>query len=155
MNDGRSCNVVVLHTRAADPTALNLDNVIGEVGCSVRYVCVGDQTPNVSGESGCENFQGDIDWATTLIVLITHDAAENTCLDSLVNHAKQENKRVIALWHSTGEQPQLPDSLDGLADAVVPVTGGRLRAAICGDFNGWENPDGSPYHPREISRHRC
>jgi hypothetical protein len=155
MDNGSSCKVVVLHTRGADPTAFNLDSIIGEAGCSVRYICVGDQTPDASGGSGCEKFTGDINWATTLIVLITPDAAENQCLDWLVNHSKQENKRVIALWYSAGERPQLPESLDGHADAIVAVTGGRVRAAICGEFNDWENPDGSPYQPREISRHRC
>jgi hypothetical protein len=155
MNKDSRYKVVVLHTRDADPTALNLDSIIGEAGCSVRYVCVGDQTLDGSAESGCEKFTTDLDWATTLIVLITPDATENPCLNWLINYSKQENKRVIALWHSASEQPHLPDSLDGHADAIMPVTGERVRAAICGDFNDWENPDGSPYQPREISRHRC
>jgi hypothetical protein len=154
MSNGMLCNVVVLHTPDIDPRGVNLENVIAQVDCSVRYVCLDTQL--LGGEDAdCRKFGGEIDWATTLVVLITPGAFERPCLDWLVEYAKGSNKRVVGLWPLAVDTPQMPYGLDCHADAVVPVTGGRVVAAICGEFDGWENPDGTPYKPREISRHHC
>jgi hypothetical protein len=152
--NGIPCNVVVLHTPDIDPRDISLEHTIAQAGCVLRYVCV-DAHVHGGENADCQRWAGDIEWATTVVVLITFSAIEERCLDWLVKYAKGSNRRVVGLWVSAVDKPPMPDGLDCHADAVVPVTGGRVVSAICGEYDGWENPDGTPYEPRDISRHRC
>jgi hypothetical protein len=153
MGDSTPCNVVVLYTRDVEPRGLNLDAVIGRVGCSIRYVCVDSSTAEAPEDIDCERFAGDVDWATTLVVLITATASHTLCVDWIIQYSQRSNKRVVGIWASGAERSLMPNGLDNHADAVVPAQSGNLVQAVCGGFDGWEHPDGTPYEPREINRH--
>jgi hypothetical protein len=154
MNDGEICNVLIIHAGDIDPRVLNLEGIVRQARGSMRYMSLHVRTQDADLEADCIKYIGEIDWATTLLIVITPAAREAMCLTSLVEYAKNSNKRVVGIWGS-GTEARMPDALDSFADAVLPMASGDLVLAICGELDCWVHPDGTPFGPRDIPRHKC
>ena len=72
-----------------------------------------------------------------------------------IEYAQKEGKRIVGVWADGEKGCELPEALDKYANAVVGWTGNRIIDAIEGKVENCENPDGSPWSPRVISRYEC
>lgn len=72
-----------------------------------------------------------------------------------IEYAQSQGKRIVGVWARGENGCDLPEALSDYGDAVVGWHGNNIIDAINGEINGWEQPDGSPSQPRQITRYSC
>ncbi len=70
-------------------------------------------------------------------------------------YAQKQDKRIVGVWADGEKGCELPEALDKYADAIVGWTGDRIVDAIEGKIENCEDPDGSQWSQRKISRYNC
>jgi hypothetical protein len=99
-----------------------------------------------------------IEWASTLVVLITHATAESWWVNWEIEYAVKEDKNVIGVFAQAATDADVPESLRRLGDAaVVGWQGQRVIDAINGKIREWDDPaSGKPRAPEwRVERHSC
>jgi hypothetical protein len=96
-----------------------------------------------------------MEWASTLVVLISPATRESGWVDWEIGYAQEHDKRIVGVWTHGAAECDLPDGLDEYADAVVGWQADRIHGAICGDVDDWEQSDGTRRPVRDIKRFGC
>jgi hypothetical protein len=98
-----------------------------------------------------------IDWASTLLVLITNDTAKSWWVNWEIKYAAQIGKRVIGVYARGATEADIPEELRKYGDAApVGWQGSRVIDAINGNTD-WDDPQtGKPRSPEwQIRRFNC
>ena len=99
-----------------------------------------------------------IDWASTLVVLITHDTAHSDWVKWEIKYAIEQGKNVIGVYAQGATDADIPEELGKHAAAIVGWQSDRVVDAINGTITGWDDPaTGAPRTSGEwtVKRYSC
>lgn len=154
-------NVFISHVHEDDELLPDLKQLIARAGMEVRDGSISSDKPNDAENEQYiqrEILTPRIDWASTLVVLITHDTAESWWVNWEIKRAIQLGKRVIGVFAQGATDADIPEELGKCGDAaIVGWQGDRVVDAINGDIGEWDDPQsGEPRGPEwVIQRYRC
>lgn len=152
-------NIFISHVHEDDELLPDLKDLIARAGMDVRDGSINSDKPNDAENEEYikrEYLKPRIDWASTLVVLITHDTADSWWVNWEIEYAFQQGKRVIGVYAQGATDADIPEELEKYGDAVVGWQGNRVVDAINGDIR-WDDPfSGEPRIPKwDIQRVTC
>lgn len=154
-------NVFISHVHEDDELLPDLKQLIARAGMEVRDGSVTSDKPNDAQNPEYikrEVLRPRIEWASTLVVLITHDTAQSEWVNWEIQEAVQQGKRVVGVFAQGATDADIPEELERCGDAaIVGWQGARVVDAINGDIGEWDDPQsGQPRSPRwPIKRVTC
>jgi hypothetical protein len=151
-------NIFVSHIHEDDEHIASMKALLRERGFEVRDSSINETRPNEATNPDyikAEILGPRIDWASTLVVLISPETADSKWVAWEIEYAQKHDKRIVGVWTHGAAECDVPDALDEYADAVVGWQADRIQGAICGDLNDWEQSDGAVRPVREITRYGC
>ena len=154
-------NVFISHVHEDDALVPNLKQLIERAGMVVRNGSVTSDRPNDAQNVEYikrEILKPRIEWASTLVVLITHDTADSWWVNWEIQYAVQLGKRVVGVFAQGATDADFPEELGKCGDAaIVGWQGNRVVDAINGDIAEWDDPQsGKPRDPEwRIQRYKC
>ncbi len=154
-------NVFISHIHEDDALLANLRNLISRAGMEVRDASITDEKPNDAKNEQYIKYQvlaPKIDWAGTLVVLISHNTAYSDYVNWEIKYAVEHGKRVVGVFAQGATDADIPEELGKIGDAaIVGWQKERVVDAINGDIADWDNPrTGEPRNPEwRIRRYTC
>ena len=154
-------NVFISHVHEDDDLIPMLKDLIANAGMEVRDGSITSENPNEAENEDyikCEILEPRIKWASTLVVLITHDTAQSWWVNWEIKRAIELGKNVVGVFAQGAMDANIPEELQICGDAaIVGWQGGRLVDAINGQIHDWDNPEtSSPRSPEwPINRYTC
>jgi hypothetical protein len=137
-------NVFISHVHEDDELLPGLKELIARGGMEVRDYSITSDKPNDAENEQYikrEILAPRIDWASTLVVLITHDTAQSPYVNWEIKHAVGLGKRVIGVFARGATDADIPEELERCGDAaIVGWRGDRVVDAINGDIAEWDDP---------------
>lgn len=155
---GDTKNVFISHVHKDDQGLTELKNLLKSKGMKVRDSSVTDEKPNSakSPEYIKSNILGPrIDWAGCMIVYISPETKNSEWVNWEIERAHKQDKTIVGVWEHGASGCEVPEALDEYGHACVGWNADRIVAAVNGDYEGFEDPDGEPMNPRPIHRHPC
>jgi hypothetical protein len=151
-------NIFVSHIHEDDEHIESMQSLLRERGFEVRDSSIDSSNPNQAKNPDYikHNILAPaIDWAGTVVVLISPETRDSDWVDWEIEYAQQHDKRIVGVWTHGAAECDIPDALEKYADAVVGWQTDRIQGAINGEINDWEQSDGSKRLVRDIARHGC
>lgn len=151
-------NIFISHIHEDDEHIVSMKALLRARGFEVRDSSVNSARPNEARNPDYikrEILAPRIDWASTLVVLISPETRESEWVGWEIEYAQQHDKRIVGVWTHGAAECDIPDALEEYADAVVGWQADRIQGAICGDINDWERSDGTERPARDIARFGC
>jgi len=154
-------NIFISHLHEDDELLPKLKNLIRRAGMDVRDGSINTEKPNkAQSEEYIKQkiLAPRIEWASTLVVLITHDTADSWWVSWEIEEAFRKGKTVVGVFAQGATDADVPEALEKCGDAaIVGWQGDRVVAAIKGETRGWDDPaTGKPRSPAwPVSRHNC
>lgn len=154
-------NIFISHVHENDALLPQLKDLIGNAGMDVRDGSVNSNTPN---DAQSEDYIKQsilaprIQWASTLVVLITHETAQSWWVNWEIKYAVEHGKNVVGVFAQGATDADIPDELRQCGDAaIVGWQGDRIVDAINGKIRDWDNPTTEqPNSPQwVIKRYNC
>lgn len=154
-------NVFISHVHEDDDLVPKLKGLLARAGMDVRDGSITSDKPN---EARNEDYIKQsilaprIQWASSLVVLISRDTAESWWVDWEINYAAQKGKVIVGVFTQGATESDIPDALQRCGDAaIVRWEGERLVDAINGGIREWDDPtSGKARSPDwEIKRYSC
>lgn len=154
-------NIFISHVHEDDELLPQLKDLIGRAGMEVRDGSISSDKPN---DAKSEEYikqkilKPRIDWASTLVVLITHDTADSWWVNWEIEQAIQQGKNVVGVFAQGATDADVPAALGKCGDAaVVGWQGDRVVSAINGELNDWDDPATGQPRSREwaAKRYSC
>jgi hypothetical protein len=99
-----------------------------------------------------------IQWASTLVVLITHDTAQSWWVNWEIEQAVAQGKNVVGVFAQGATDADIPAELQKCGDAaIVGWQGERVVDAINGKNHDWDDPQTGAPRQREwvVKRYSC
>ena len=154
-------NVFISHVHEDDELVADLKQLIENAGMVLRNSSITSDKPNDAHNEEYikqEYLKPGIEWAGTIVVLITHETAKSWWVDWEISYAVQLGKRVVGVFARGATDADIPEELGKCGDAaIVGWQGNRVVDAINGNIGEWDDPQsGKPRDPKwVISRYRC
>jgi hypothetical protein len=154
-------NIFISHVHEDDDLLPKLKELIARAGMEVRDGSINSDKPNdATNEDHIkrEILAPRIEWASTLVVLITHDTADSWWVNWEIKHAVEQGKNVIGVFAQGATDADIPPELRAAGDAaIVGWQGDRVVDAINGNIREWDKPDGSGASDPQwaMARHNC
>lgn len=151
-------NVFISHVHEDDEGLGKLKELLGKNGIAIRDYSINSDNPNNAYDEAyikSKILAPRIQQSGVLIVYITPDTKDSDYVNWEIEYAEKNNKRIVGVWAWGEAGCEMPLSLDQHYDAIVGWNANNIIDAINGDFNGYENPDGSSRERRPIKRHPC
>jgi hypothetical protein len=151
-------NVFISHVHEDDKLLQDLKDLLAQNGYEIRDASIDSSKPNEATSEEyikAEILAPRIQWAGTMIVLISPRTHESAYVEWEIDYAHKNDKRIVGVWVQGGQDSDIPGNLDDYADAVVGWQAERVMDAITGRINNWFGPDGAERAPRTIPRHKC
>lgn len=152
------CNVFISHIHEDDHRLQPLKDMLARHGCEARDSSINSTNPNNAKDPDYikrEILGPGIQWAGTLVVLITPDTKDSEWVKWEIEYAEKLGKRIVGVWDRGETGCELPQVLDDYHDAVVPWLGEQVVDAIFGQINGMHGPAGETAPPREMAHVTC
>jgi hypothetical protein len=151
-------NIFISHVHEDDERLEPLKELLAAQGITVRDGSINSDNPN--NASNPEYIKGDIlapriQWASTLVVLITPDTKSSDYVNWEIEYARKKDKRIVGVWDRGETGCEAPEALKKYADAVVPWWSEQVMDAILGKLDGWWERPGQPRSERGIARYTC
>ena len=152
-------NVFVSHIHEDDAGLPDLNELLGRHGMDVRnYSITSDNENNAQSPEyiRSEILAPRINACSTLVVYITPDAKDSEWVNWEIEYAHKQGKIIVGVWEQGSAGCDIPEALEEVRNAIVGWNGENIVAAINGDYDGFENPDGTLVDcPTPITRHPC
>lgn len=154
-------NVFISHVHEDDDLVPKLKDLIANAGMEVRDGSITSDKPNDAQSEEYikrEILEPRIQWASTLVVLITHDTAQSWWVNWEIKRAVELGKNVVGVYAQGATDADIPDQLQQCGDAaVVGWQGGRVVDAMNGRIHDWDSPvSATPRSPEWlIKRYSC
>ncbi len=140
-------NVFISHVHEDDALLPDLKDLIGRAGMEGRDGSINSNKPNdAQNEDYIKNsiLAPQIQWASTLVVLITHDTAQSWWVNWEIKYACEQGKNVVGVFAQGATDGDIPEELRRLGDAaIVGWQGQRVVDAINGQLGDWDKPGGN------------
>lgn len=153
----RVCNVFISHIHEDDHRLQPLKDMLKEAGCEARDSSITSEKPNNAKDPDYimnEILKPAIDWAGTMIVLVTPDTKDSDWVQREIEYAHEQGKNIVGVWDQGEDGCELPQGLEDFADHMVPWDAQQVIDAIFDRIDGWRDPQGNPIS-RSIPHHRC
>lgn len=142
-------NIFISHVHEDDDLLPKLKDLISNAGMEVRDGSINSDKPNEASNEEYikrEILAPRIQWASTLVVLITHDTAQSDWVNWEIQYAIEQGKQVVGVFAQGATDADIPEALRTHGDAaVVGWQGERVVDAIDGKITGFDDPaTGSP-----------
>lgn len=145
-------NIFISHVHEDDNLLPRLKELITRGGMEVRDGSINSDKPNKARSE--EHIKREIlapriQWASTLVVLITHDTAQSWWINWEIKYAVEQGKNVVGVFAQGATNADIPEELEKCGDAaIVGWQGTRVIAAINGEIRDWDDPQtGAPRSP--------
>jgi len=154
-------NVFISHVHEDDKLLPKLKDLIAKAGMEVQDGSITSDKPNDAKDEDYimqEILRPRIQWASTLVVLISQDTAASWWVNREIECAVKQGKNVVGVFAEGATDSDIPEELQKCGDgAIVGWQGDRVVAAINGDIREWDDPaTGEPRSPEWIiQRHNC
>jgi hypothetical protein len=151
-------NVFISHIHEDDAVLPELKSLVACGGCEIRDGSITSERPNDASNEEYIKYQvlaPRVQWASTLVVLVSPDTHNHWWVDWEIEYAAQQNKRIVGVWNHGAKDCDIPTNLEKYADAVVGWQADRISNAITGKLNNWYRADGTERPARQISRFSC
>lgn len=151
------CNVFISHIHEDDHRLEPLKDLLKQHGCEARDSSITSEKPNNAKNEDYimrEILQPRIDWAGTVVVLVTPETKDSDWVTSEIEYAQRQGKHVVGVWDDGETDCELPDALR-TADHMVSWDGPQIVDAIFDRLDGWRDSKGNPMNPRIIPHHNC
>ena len=151
-------NVFISHVHEDDPGLIKLKSLLASKGMTIRDYSISSDNPNNAKSESyikSEILAPRIQQCSTVVVYISSETKDSDYVNWEIEYAHKKDKRIVGVWADGEKGCELPEALDRYADAIVGWTGDRVIDAIDGEIDSCENPDGSRWPKREISRYTC
>ncbi len=154
-------NVFISHVHEDDDLLPKLKELVSAAGMEVRDGSISSEKPNeATNEDYIKNsiLKPRIEWASTLVVLISHDTADSWWVNWEIQYAAELGKNVVGVFAQGATDADIPEELRRLGDAaIVGWQGDRVVDAINGKIREWDTPASGQPRPPEwaIKRWTC
>ncbi|MDA8347925.1 MAG: TIR domain-containing protein [Pseudomonadota bacterium] len=155
-------NIFISHVHEDDNLLPKLRDLISKAGMEVRDGSINSDKPNAAQNEDYikrDVLAPRIQWASTLVVLITHDTAQSDWVNWEIKHAVEQGKNVVGVFAQGATDADMPDELRKHGDAaVVGWQSERVVDAISGKIRGWDDPvTGNPRATPDwvVKRYSC
>lgn len=154
-------NVFISHIHEDDDLLPELKQLASNAGMEVRDYSITSEKPNDAHNPEYikrKILAPQIDMASTLVVLMTHNTAESDYVNWEIRYAVEHDKRVVGVFARGCTDADIPEELRNCGDAaIVGWRSERVVAAINGDIADWDDPvSGEPRTPEwRIARITC
>ena len=155
-------NVFISHVHEDDSLLPDLKGLISRAGMEVRDGSINSDKPNeAQSEEYIKNsiLAPRIQWASTLVVLITHDTAQSWWVNWEIKYAVEQGKNVVGVYAQGATDADIPEELRRCGDAaIVGWQGQRVVDAINGQVRDWDKPgsNGEARTPEwSVTRYTC
>jgi MTH538 TIR-like domain (DUF1863) len=151
-------NVFISHIHEDDDGLVDLKQLIGKGGLTVRDSSINSSNPNDAKDPDYIKSQilaPQIQWASTLLVYITPETRNSEWVDWEIEYAEQEGKRIVGVYARGANECDVPAALEKYADDVRGWQSDGIVDAILGKSNEWRLPSGELRAPRPIARYGC
>lgn len=154
-------NVFISHVHEDDELLPKLQDLIGRAGMDVRDGSINSDKPNdAQNEAYIKQtyLRPRIDWASTLVVLITDDTAQSWWVNWEIRYAIEHGKNVVGVFAQGATEADIPEALQECGDAaIVGWQGERVVEAINGRIRDWDDPQTGTPRKREwiVKRYSC
>ncbi len=153
-------NIFITHVHENDALLPKLKELISRAGMQVRDGSIHSEKPNdAKSEDYIKNsiLAPRIDWASTLVVLITKDTAGSRWVNWEIERAVHQNKTIVGVFAQGATDADIPEALRRCGDAaIVGWNGDRVVDAINGKTREWDDPQtGKPRADRPVKRYSC
>ena len=153
-------NIFISHVHKDDALLPALKDLLARQDVEVRDGSINSSKPNQATSD--EYIQREIlapriSWASTLVVLITHDTASSWWVNWEIEYAAKQGKRIVGVFAQGATNADIPPALTACGDArVVGWNSNSVASAVLEGNSIWEDPTGSPSEPSwELQRYRC
>lgn len=136
-------NIFISHVHEDDALLPKLRALVSKAGMNVRDGSVNSETPNAASNEAYikrEILAPRIQWASTLVVLITHDTAQSNWVNWEIKYAIELGKNVVGVYAQGATDADVPEELAKHAAAIVGWQSQRVVDAINGKITGWDDP---------------
>lgn len=158
-------NIFIAHVHADDALVGNLKGIIEGAGMRVRDSSITSDRPNNANNPDyikSAYLRPSIDWASTVLVIISHDTAQSDWVNWEIGYAAQQGKTIVGVFAQGAKDADIPDELRRIGDAVVVGWNGRrVVDAINGKIRTFDNPTQESSEPTpakplwSVRRHNC
>ncbi len=154
-------NIFISHVHEDDDLLPKLKELVGRAGMEVRDGSINSEKPNdaQNEEYIKQNYlRPRIDWASTLVVLITHDTAQSWWVNWEIKYAVEQGKNVVGVFAQGATDADIPEELQKCGDAaIVGWQADRVVDAINGKIRDWDDPQTGTPRQREwiVKRYTC
>jgi len=158
---GDKKNIFISHVHKDDHLLPKLKELISKAGMDVRDGSINSEKPNNANNPDYIKqayLKPRIDWASTLVVLITHETAQSDWVNWEIKYAIEQGKHVVGVFAQGATDADIPLELAKHAAAIVGWQSERVVDAINGDITAWDDPvTGAPRLSGEwtIKRYSC
>jgi hypothetical protein len=152
-----SFNVFVSHLHEDDARIGDLKDLVADRGLEIRDSSINTSRPNEANDPDYiknEILAPRIDWAGTMVVLISPETKESEYVRWENEYAAKTDTRIVGVYRHGSADCDMPEGLEDYADAIVNWNGDAIVDAIRGT-DAFLEPSGSPRAPRDIARHNC
>ena len=151
-------NIFISHVSEDDAGLGKLKSLLKEHGMTTRDYSINADNPNNAHSE--EYIKSDIlapriRQSSTLVVYVSPETKHSEYVNWEIEYAQKQGKRIVGVWAYGEGGCEVPEALNDYADAVVGWTGNLIIDAINNNLDTWENPDGTPCTPRDITRYSC
>lgn len=155
-------NIFISHVHEDDDLLPKLKDLISGAGMEVRDGSINSDKPNAARNKDyikSNILAPRIQWASTLVVLITHDTAQSDWVNWEIECAVEMGKNVVGVFAQGATDADIPEELRKHGDAaVVGWQGDRVVDAINGGTRDWDDPaTGNPRATPDwvVKRYSC
>lgn len=151
-------NVFISHIHEDDEGLGELKSLLQKNGMTIRDYSINSDNPNNAHSEEyirSEILAPRIRDCATMLVYISSQTKESEYVNWEIEYAQSQEKRIVGVWAHGEKGCEVPEALADFGDAVVGWHGDSIIDAINGKINSWEQPNGSPCQPRDITRYSC
>lgn len=137
-------NIFISHVHEDDALLPKLKSLMNGSGMEVRDGSINSDKPNNATNPEYIKqayLRPRIQWASTLVVLITNETAQSDWVNWEIQCAVELGKQVVGVFAQGATDADIPEELRKHADAaVVGWQGDRVVDAINGNIRGFDDP---------------
>lgn len=154
-------NIFISHVHENDDLVAKLKDLIGRAGMEVKDGSITSDKPNQAKSKDYikqKILAPRINWASSLVVLITRDTAASWWVNWEIEQAVAQGKNVIGVFAQGATDDDVPKALGLCGDAaIVGWQGDRVVAALNGEIQEWDDPQTGKPRSREwaVQRYSC
>jgi hypothetical protein len=150
-------NLFVSHRHEDDALVGDLKVLLAGHNLSIRDSSITIDKPNNAKNEAyikSEILAARINWAGTVVVIISHDTKNHEWVDWEIEYAEKKGKRIVGVWAPGTDGCEVPEPLERHADALVSWDGQKIVEALTGP-PVWEQPDGAQRPLQPVNRIGC